>query len=394
VKRISLRGIGHTLGALLDRYILRITVVALVAAFFFVFFAHRIIVTVPAGYRSVLWQRFGGTNVYRTYGEGTRFIWPWNAMTLYDIRYQTDDRKLVVVDSQGLRFDLQISTRYRLNANTLGQLHQLVGPNYMDVIIAPEVSSHIRSMVSKLTAEHVYSLLRPEIENHILQRLRTEIKIKRPDDKTTIDFVYVEDILLHDIALPPIVIAAIDEKIRQYHMVEEWKFRKTREEIEAERKGIEGKGIRNFQEAVGNRLTDQYLRWKAIEATLKLAESANAKTIIIGSGPQGLPVILGNEGVRSAFGPGGGPRADTPAAAQPARAGPDETKRTPSPGQAAAPTPPRAPAAPATGTSLPSTAPAAPASPEAKAVEPKALPAPRSGWLGGAVSQVLKYFGQ
>ena len=35
------------------------------------------------------------------------------------------------------------------------------------------------------------------------------------------------------------------------------------------------------------------LRWKGIEATEKLAQSENAKVVVVGSGPDGLPLILG-----------------------------------------------------------------------------------------------------
>jgi hypothetical protein len=34
---------------------------------------------------------------------------------------------------------------------------------------------------------------------------------------------------------------------------------------------------------------------KGIEATLTLSESPNAKVIVIGSGEEGLPIILGNQ---------------------------------------------------------------------------------------------------
>jgi hypothetical protein len=37
------------------------------------------------------------------------------------------------------------------------------------------------------------------------------------------------------------------------------------------------------------------LRWKGIEATLKIAESSNAKVIIVGSGKDGLRLILGGQ---------------------------------------------------------------------------------------------------
>ena len=39
-------------------------------------------------------------------------------------------------------------------------------------------------------------------------------------------------------------------------------------------------------------INDQLLRWKGIEATEKLASSANAKIVVIGSGKDGLPLIL------------------------------------------------------------------------------------------------------
>ena len=41
-------------------------------------------------------------------------------------------------------------------------------------------------------------------------------------------------------------------------------------------------------------LTDRILQEKGIEATLKLAESPNSKVIVVGSGENGLPIILGN----------------------------------------------------------------------------------------------------
>jgi hypothetical protein len=36
------------------------------------------------------------------------------------------------------------------------------------------------------------------------------------------------------------------------------------------------------------------LKDKGIEATIKLAESTNSKVVVIGSGDDGLPLILGN----------------------------------------------------------------------------------------------------
>ncbi len=67
----------------------------------------------------------------------------------------------------------------------------------------------------------------------------------------------------------------------------------TREQQEADRKRIEAKGIADFQDIVAKGISDQLLRWKGIEATEKLANSPNSKVVVIGSGKDGLPLILG-----------------------------------------------------------------------------------------------------
>ena len=68
-----------------------------------------------------------------------------------------------------------------------------------------------------------------------------------------------------------------------------------KEEQEADRKRIEAKGIADFQEIVSKGISEQLLKWKGIEATEKLANSQNSKVVIIGSGKDGLPIILGSD---------------------------------------------------------------------------------------------------
>jgi hypothetical protein len=45
---------------------------------------------------------------------------------------------------------------------------------------------------------------------------------------------------------------------------------------------------------VSQGISDSYLRWRGIEATLQLAQSTNSKVVVIGSAKDGLPLILGN----------------------------------------------------------------------------------------------------
>ena len=99
---------------------------------------------------------------------------------------------------------------------------------------------------------------------------------------------------MYGIELPELVVGAINRKTEQYYIAEEYKFRIEREKRESERKAIEAAGIREFQQTVSQGISDSYLRWRGIEATVQLAQSNNSKVVIIGGGKDGLPIILGN----------------------------------------------------------------------------------------------------
>ena len=58
---------------------------------------------------------------------------------------------------------------------------------------------------------------------------------------------------------------------------------------------IEAKGKADANKILSASLTDKILQDKGIEATIKLAQSPNSKVIVIGSGKDGLPIILGNQ---------------------------------------------------------------------------------------------------
>jgi len=64
---------------------------------------------------------------------------------------------------------------------------------------------------------------------------------------------------------------------------------------ESERKRIEAQGVADFQRIVSQGISEPLLRWKGIEATIKLAESQNAKVVVVGSAKDGLPLILGGQ---------------------------------------------------------------------------------------------------
>lgn len=111
--------------------------------------------------------------------------------------------------------------------------------------------------------------------------------------KSGTTLVQVEDVLIEQITLPEQIDRAIQNKLVVEQQAQEYDFRLARERKEKERKRIEAEGIRAFQDIVAEGISDRYLRWKGIDATLELAKSENAKVVVIGNAADGLPLILG-----------------------------------------------------------------------------------------------------
>ena len=87
----------------------------------------------------------------------------------------------------------------------------------------------------------------------------------------------------------------LEKKLEAEQQAQQMKFVLEREEQEANRKRVEARGVADFQKIVNQGLTPSYLKWKGIEATKQLADSKNTKVVVIGSGREGLPLILGND---------------------------------------------------------------------------------------------------
>jgi regulator of protease activity HflC (stomatin/prohibitin superfamily) len=104
--------------------------------------------------------------------------------------------------------------------------------------------------------------------------------------------IIVEATPLRNVGLPPQLTDAIEQKQRADQESQRMDFVLRKEKQEADRKRIEAQGIADFQRIVAAGISEQLLRWKGIEATEKLANSANAKVVIVGGGKDGLPIIL------------------------------------------------------------------------------------------------------
>jgi len=258
------------------------------------FFWPRIFFTIEAGHAGVLYRRFfGGTVTDKIYPEGFHIIPPWDRLQIYDVRVQTDYHDFEALSSQGLPLKLTLAIRYRPLYQTLGLLHKNIGPDYLEKIIIPETEAVIRETVGQYTAEELYSQKRAVVEGILRETL----------EKVMRRYVQMESVVIRQIILPERIVRAIEGKLEQEQLAKAYDFRLLQEEKEAKRKEIEAGGIKAYNELVDKSLSDKVLTWKGVEATRQLAESSNAKVVVIGSGKGGLPLIL-NTG-ETALGAGG-----------------------------------------------------------------------------------------
>lgn len=293
----------------------------LVALFILIVCWDRIVITTPAGHGGVVWHLlFGGTRTAeRSMGEGVHIVAPWNTVFDYNLRLQTHRTTYNVVTRDGLQVKIGIGFRWRANPDHLGTLHQKFGPTYRDTLIVPAIGSITRDIIARYDVADLVSERRNMIQQEIYRTVisdRISNGIGGVNDSTFGKVVILEDILIYDVELPEPVRRAIESKLSQAQMVEEYRYRVQREELESERKAVEAQGIRRFQEIVASNMSPAYLRWRGIEATVELARSPNSKVVVIGNQQSGgLPLILD-----------GSDRADKPAPAPKAKTAPAKSK--------------------------------------------------------------------
>ncbi len=238
---------------------------------------------VDSGHAAVLWTLWGGTQ-NQVLREGVHIVAPWNRVTVYPVRTQDRKEDLHILTNNGLSVAIEASIRFHPITEQLPRLHVEIGPTYYDTILAPVLRSESRKVGGRYSPEEIYSTKREVVEKEVFTETMKALQGKP---------IEVEAILVRDVDLPKAIKDAIMGKLEEEQKALKMEFTLNRERQEAERKRIEAKGISDFQQIVTQGVSDQLLRWKGIEATEKLSLSPNAKVVVIGSGKDGLPIILG-----------------------------------------------------------------------------------------------------
>ena len=236
---------------------------------------------VPAGHVGVL--TLFGRVTGDVLQEGTHFVNPFKINNTMSVRTQELKETASVPSDEGLVMTLDTSLLFRLSPEKAAEVFRTIGPNYVAVVVEPNLRSTIRAVTSQHSANALYTGAREEVAQQINKELVQQLGARG---------VEVQSVLLRDIQLPQMLKGSIEAKQQAEQDSLRMAFILQKEKQEADRKRIEAQGIRDFQTTVAQGISQQLLEWKGIEATERLAASTNAKVVIIGNPKNGLPLVL------------------------------------------------------------------------------------------------------
>jgi prohibitin 1 len=237
--------------------------------------------SIPTGNVGVL--TLFGRVTGETLPEGIHLVNPLKSVQKLSVQTQSVKESANVPSNEGLILALDTSLLFRLDKDKAAFVYQTVGDNYAEKIVEPTLRAAIRASTSAHSANALYTNARELVQQQIQDELKSQLAPRG---------VIVENVLLRDVQLPAMLKGSIEAKQQAEQDALRMSFILQKEKQEAERKRIEAQGIADFQKIVATGISPQLLEWKGIEATEKLATSANAKVVIIGNPKNGLPLVL------------------------------------------------------------------------------------------------------
>jgi regulator of protease activity HflC (stomatin/prohibitin superfamily) len=238
---------------------------------------------VQSGHAGIVFETLGGGTSRKVLGEGMHLMPIWNGIIPYDMRVHELKESLSVLSNNGLAIRVDASVRYRPKPDELYELQTQMGPHFAEIVVAPVVRSEARKVFGRYAPDEIYSTKREEIERQIFDEVLKALSGKH---------VVIEAILIRDVELPEAIKLAIADKLAEEQRSQKMRFTLDKERQEAQRKQIEAEGIAKYQTIVRQGLTAEYLQYKGIEATSKIAESPNTKIVIVGGAKGGLPLVF------------------------------------------------------------------------------------------------------
>ena len=236
---------------------------------------------IPAGSVGIV-DVFGNVRE-STLKSGINGVNPLARVVKMSIQTQEIKEAMDVPSKEGLTVQLELSALFHLDPERAAEIYKTVGEDYARILLEPQFRSVSRGVTAGYEAKALYTSEREILAQVILKDLKILVEQRG---------IVVETTPLRRVGLPAGLTASIEEKLRADQESQRMQFILTKEKQEADRKRIEAQGISDFNKIVAQGISEPLLKWKGIEATIKIAESNNTKVVIVGSGKDGLPIIF------------------------------------------------------------------------------------------------------
>lgn len=200
---------------------------------------------------------------------------------VHDEGLKAGDDAIRVLTADGLEVTIDLTVLYRVLPRDAPKLIKETGIDYETKIVRPISRTRIRDNAVYYDAIALYSTKRDEFQNRIFRGIENDFKSRG---------LLLENLLVRNITLPAAVKGTIEQKIQAEQESQKMQFILAKERQEADRKRVEAQGIADYQRIISESLTDRQLQYEQIKAMKELAQSQNAKIIMMGS--KGAPVIL------------------------------------------------------------------------------------------------------
>ncbi len=233
----------------------------------------------------------------RALESGLNFVNPLANVTEFDVKTQNytmsatrdegdkvGDDAIRVLTADGLEVIIDLTVLYRVIPTEAPRIYQAIGTDYTDKVVRPVTRTRIRDNAVYYDAVALYSSRRDEFQGRIYKTIEDDFR-KRG--------LLLEQLLIRNIDLPASVKRTIESKINAEQDAQKMQFVLAKERQEAERKRVEAQGIADYQRILSTGLSDKQLQYEQIKAQRELAQSPNAKIVIMG-GRGNVPLILNN----------------------------------------------------------------------------------------------------
>ncbi|MDB5088114.1 MAG: Regulator of protease HflC, stomatin/prohibitin superfamily, partial [Mucilaginibacter sp.] len=212
------------------------------------------------------------------------FTAPWNNVYRFNTREQMVEDTMHIMVLNGVTVTMRVNYRYRPIVDSLPVIFRQYGINYDKVFIDPQVVSSTSEVISHFTPEQVYSLRIDSIR---------QVALGIASGKLRQGNIFLGDLVISNIKLPPKVVDAIEYKLRQEQLAIAYNYKIIIAQKEKQIKIIDAEATKSSQALVNPGLTPGYLQLRQIEALQNLSLSPNAKTIVVPRG-NSTPIILNN----------------------------------------------------------------------------------------------------